>query len=89
MSKPKHSPGPWKDGKDANGKLIQIERPTNEGYTSPDPERVANFHIVNAAPELLAVLEKITRLHHDGYDIQESVFHEIKGLVNKAKGIQL
>lgn len=58
MSKPKHSQGPWADGKDANGKLIQIERPGDDAYTDPDPERVANFHLVNAAPDLLKEMER-------------------------------
>ena len=43
-----------------------------------------NAALIAAAPDLLAILEKIERLNRDGFDIQSSVFQEVKTIIAKA-----
>ena len=50
----KHTPGPWVQGRDANGECIMFQR-TDQPYIEPNFEWQANLRLMDAAPDLLAV----------------------------------
>lgn len=63
MSGTKHTPGPWKNGRTADGKLVafHVSPQAATEHCAAEPacaEWVANMRLLDAAPELL---EQLTR----------------------------
>jgi hypothetical protein len=58
MTQAKHSPAPWKNGRDANGDVVicQADYAVGEEHNS---EYQANRALFDAAPELLAALQNL------------------------------
>lgn len=70
-----HTPGPWRQGRDKNGKPIICQEYDVDLYgAEPNPEWQANCRLVSAAPDLLVALQEMVdvndepcRLDHHGY----------------------
>ena len=58
----------------------------DERYEKEKADIEAFANLFASAPDLLSMLERIEHLHRDGFDIQLSVFQEIRSLIQKAKG---
>ena len=92
MATKKHTPIPWKAVTSTEKVLDTVIDSLGDpicqlhnGALNFKPDNIeANAALIAAAPEMLAMLEKIERLHRDGFDIQSSVFQEIKTIIAKA-----
>jgi hypothetical protein len=98
QKKLKHTPGPWfinsrhlEDG----GTWITINEVEGSdagfaaaysSYVGKD-QAIANAHLIAAAPEMLAILEKITRRwNKENDDVYIGEYQEAMEIISKAKG---
>ena len=66
----KHSPAPWKNGRDANGDVVicQADYATGDEY---NPEYQANRALFDAAPDMLRALKEAESALANCYDVTE------------------
>jgi hypothetical protein len=62
----KHTPGPWRNGLDANGNPIVCQKYDGDLFGSePNEEYQANCRLVDAAPDLLEALMRLLPMAED------------------------
>ena len=74
----KHTPGPWTVHEDdSRGYQLEVRGPEEKGSFYPKtivgaciygPEDLANYHLIAAAPKMLAALEKAAEFIRDEYE---------------------
>lgn len=81
----KHTPGPWYNGKDAQGNpIICQEYDTEMLFGAPNFEFQANCRLIDAAPDLLDALKDLVSVL--GPDSGEAEIVAARAAIEKAVG---
>ena len=92
-----HTPGPWILQTEDNGRFVHVTDSATEGVRiamqRTTEEGYANARLIAAAPELLAMLEKLVPTPPDlgELDLGEednALLDEARALIAKAKGVK-
>lgn len=86
-----HSAGPWHVSKtgavvDASGRLVAVPfDPLLRTQSLQSSGTLANAALIAAAPDMLALLQRLMATHHRGafYGVPS---HEMESLIDRAKG---